>query len=144
MRGLADEARKLEGKCVAEGLVRPGSTTITSHSAGVCENGNVVYNVNIECDICSPVPGQQINKCKIAGITKVGIRAFKAPAPGPVSIFIPRDHYGGSEYYASLQEGDEIDVKVTAPRYQLNDPSLTVLAELLPKKPYTRLVIQPN
>jgi hypothetical protein len=144
MRGLADEARKLEGKCAAEGLVRPGSTTITSHSAGVCENGKVVYNVKIECDICSPVPGQRINKCKIAGITKVGIRAFKEPAPGPVAIFIPRDHYGGSEYYASLQEGDEIDVVVTAPRFQLNDRAVTVLADLLPKRPYTRMVIQPN
>lgn len=144
MRGLADEARKLEGKCAAEGLVRSGSTTIASHSAGVCENGKVVYNVKIECDICSPVPGQRINKCTIAGITKAGIRAFKAPAPGPVEIFIPRDHYGGSEYYSSLKEGDEIDVVVTAPRFQLNSRSVTVLADLLPKRPYTRLVIQPN
>lgn len=143
-RGLSDEARKLEGKCVAEGLVRPGSTSVSSHSAGVCENGKVVYHVQIECDICSPVPGQRITKCKIAGITKVGIRAFKPPAPGPVSVFIPRDHYGGNEYYASLQEGDEIDVVVTAPRYQLHDKTVTVLADLVPKQPYTRLVIQPN
>lgn len=143
-RWLSNEARKLEGKCVAEGLVRPGSTNISSYSAGVCENGNVVYHVQIECDICSPVPGQRINNCKIAGITKVGIRAFKPPAPGPVSVFIPRDHYGGNEYYTSLQKGDDIDVVVTAPRFQLNDMSVTLLADLVPKRPYTRLVIQPN
>lgn len=141
---LAAQARRLEGKCTAEGLVRPGSTSITSHSAGVCDGGSITYNVKIECDICSPVPGQRINKCKIVSITKMGIRAMKPPAPGPVVIYVLRDHYGGSEYYQSLQEGDDIDVIVTAPRFQLNEPNITVLAELIPKRPYTRSAIQPN
>jgi hypothetical protein len=141
---LASQARKLEGKCTAEGLVRQGSTSITSHSAGVCDGGDIAYNVRIECDICSPMPGQRINKCKIISVTKVGIRAIKPPAPGPLTIYVLRDHYGDSEYYQSLQEGDDIDVVVTAPRFQLNDPNITVLAELIPKRPYTRSVIQPS
>ena len=74
----------------------------------------------------------------------MGIRAIKPPEPGPLTIFVLRDHYGMSEYYQSLQEGDEIDILVTAPRFQLNDISVTVLADLIPKQPFTRSLIQPN
>ena len=141
---MADAARELEGKCTAEGLIRHGSTTIAEYSAGVCDGGKISYNVKVECDICSPVPGQRINKCEVVSVTKVGIKAIKPPAPGPVTIFVLRDHYGDSEYYATLKEGDIIDVVVTAPRFQLNDQTITVLSDLVPKQPYTRLVIQPN
>ena len=143
-RELATAARELEGKCTAEGLVRTGSTTVVSHSCGVCEKGNVAYNTKIECDICLPVPGQQINRCKVMAVTKIGIRAIKPPQPTPVTIFIPRDHYGDSEFYTSIKEGDEVDVVVTAPRFQLNDSSVSVLADLVPRRPYTRSVIQPS
>jgi hypothetical protein len=144
VRELADLARELEGKCTREGLVREGSTSVPSYSAGVCVGGKITYNAQVECDICSPVPGQQINNCRVESITKVGIRAIKPPAPGPLSIFILRDHYGASPYYASLEPGDEIDIVVTAPRFQLNDTSVTVLADLIPKQPYSRSVIQPS
>jgi hypothetical protein len=139
---LATEARKLEGRCTAEGLVRSGSTTVASYSAGVCEGPNIVYNAKVECDICSPVPGQRINKCEVKAVTKIGIRAIKPPEPSPVTIFVPRDHYGGSEYYQGIKEGDEIDVVVTAPRFQLNDTSIALMADVIPRRPYSRSVIQ--
>jgi hypothetical protein len=144
IRELEELARENEGKCTREGLVRVGSTSIVSYSAGVCVGSKITYNAKVECDICSPVPGQRINKCRVESITKVGIRAIKPPAPGPLSIFILRDHYGASPYYASLQPGDDIDIIVTAPRYQLNDTTVTVLADLIPKQPFSRSVIQPN
>ncbi len=144
VRELAELARELEGKCTREGLVREGSTSVASYSAGVCVGGKITYNAQVECDICSPVPGQRINKCRVESITKVGIRAIKPPAPGPLSIFVLRDHYGASPYYASLEPGDEIDIVVTAPRFQLNDTTVTVLADLIPKQPYSRSVIQPS
>jgi hypothetical protein len=144
IRELSKRAKQLEGKCTAEGLVRLGSTNIIEHSAGACDGALINYDCKVECDICSPVPGQRINKCKIVSITKMGIRAIKPPEPGPLTIFVLRDHYGMSEYYQSLQEGDEIDILVTAPRFQLNDSSVTVLADLIPKQPFTRSLIQPN
>ena len=144
IKELTKQAKKMEGKCTAEGLVRIGSTNIVEHSAGVCDGAFVEYDCKVECDICSPVPGQRINKCQIVSITKMGIRAIKPPAPGPLTIFVLRDHYGMSEYYQSLQEGDEIDILVTAPRFQLNDATVTVIADLIPKKPYSSSLIQPN
>ena len=144
IRELTKRAKLLEGKCTSEGLVRAGSTNVIEHSAGACDGAFINYDCKVECDICSPVPQQRINKCQIVSITKMGIRAIKPPAPGPLTIFVLRDHYGMSEYYQSLQEGDEIDVMVTAPRFQLNDSSVTVLADLIPKQPFTRSLIQPN
>ena len=141
---LSKRAKQLEGKCTAEGLVRVGSTNIIEYTAGVCDGAFIYYDCKLECDICAPVPGQRINRCKIVSITKMGIRAIKPPEPGPLTIFVLRDHFGMSDYYQSLKEGDEMDILVTAPRFQLNDTTVTVLADLIPKPPFTRSIIQPN
>lgn len=51
-----------EGKCVAEGYVKPESSKIIRYSSGIIERGNnIVFEVVFECDVCFPVEGMLIS-----------------------------------------------------------------------------------
>jgi hypothetical protein len=64
----------IEGKCIVQGFVRPGSVKIQSYSAGILEANHIVYQVTVECDVCSPVE-DEIIECMAKNITKAGGRA---------------------------------------------------------------------
>lgn len=137
-------ARELEGKCTIEGYVRRNSVRIVSYSSGILRAGNVVFDVVIECLVCTPVEGMRLN-VRVKNITKAGIRCESQGEESPVDVFIARDHHYNLKEFGNINVDDTISVKVLGQRYELNDPKISVIAELIRTKPSKKkLVIKDN
>lgn len=132
----------LEGKCAVEGYIRSNSVRIITYSSGILKANNVVFDVVFECLICTPVEGMILNP-QITNITKAGLRCDIMGEESPLDIFIARDHHHTNKEFSKLNVGDKIRVKVLGQRYEINDPTISVIAELMkqprkkrsPKKP---------
>ncbi len=128
-RRLEDE---LEGKCAKEGFVKAGTVALTTFSAGLVSGNDVIFSAAFECLVCRPVEGMRI-RCIARNVTKAGIRAETEERNSPVVIFVARDHHHKSTDFSDIQEGDSLDVKVIGIRYELNDPFISIIAELAGK-----------
>ena len=126
-------ASQVEGKCIVEGYIKPGSTKILTYSNGMLNSDIVIFEVVFECLVCSPVEGMLIDVVS-KNITKAGIRAEYESQPSPVEVFVARDHHYKSSYFASIKEGDKIRVRVIGQRYELNDKYISIIAELVEPK----------
>ena len=145
--------RDIEGKCTIEGYVKINSTKLLTYSSGVLCEDKVEFDVVFECLVCCPVEGMLI-KCKVKNKTQAGIRAMIDEENSPVVVYVTRDHHYNNKYFNSVNENDEITVRVIGQRYELNDQHVSVIGEIvepktdkinmdkLKKKP--RLVIQEN
>jgi DNA-directed RNA polymerase subunit E'/Rpb7 len=129
---------KIEGKCIVEGYVRPGSIKIITISSGTLRGRFIEFEVVFECSICCPVEGMQI-KCYAKNITQAGIRAFTSldEKNSPVIIYVSRDHHSSNEYFNSIKEKDAIRIRVIGQRFELNDKQVSIIGELLPKATIT-------
>jgi DNA-directed RNA polymerase subunit E'/Rpb7 len=125
---------KIEGKCIVEGYVRPGSIQIINISSGTLQGRFVEFVVVFECSICCPVEGMLI-KCYAKNITQAGIRAFTNldEKKSPVIIYVSRDHHSSDAYFNSIHEKDAIRVRAIGQRFELNDKQVSIIGELLPK-----------
>ncbi len=123
-------AKSIEGKCVVEGYVKPGTTKIVTYSSGTITGDSVSFEVAFECNACSPVEGMRI-LCVAKNITKAGIRAEIDDNPSPVVIFIARDHHNTMPYFSEVEEGRGIEVRVIGQRFELNDKYISIIAELI-------------
>lgn len=124
---------EIEGKCIAEGYIKPNSCKIITYSSGEIRGSNISFEVVIECLASNPVEGMNIN-CIAKNITKAGIRAEIDENPSPVVIFIARDHHYMSKTFSSINEGDHIKVRVIGQRFELNDRYISIIATLIDKK----------
>jgi DNA-directed RNA polymerase subunit E'/Rpb7 len=124
---------KIEGKCIVEGYVKPGSIKIINISSGTLQGRFIEFEVVFECSICCPVEGMQI-KCYAKNITQAGIRAFTSldEKNSPVIIYVSRDHHSSNEYFNSIKEKDAIRIRVIGQRFELNDKQVSIIGELLP------------
>ena len=59
----------IEGKCIVEGYVKPGSVRIKSFSSGIISGPYVDFETIVECLICNPVEGMLID-CIAKNITE--------------------------------------------------------------------------
>lgn len=122
-----------EGKCCKEGYIRPDSIKIINYSSGLITDDGVFikFEVVFEALVCFPVEGMLI-ECTAVSITKAGIKAsIKKYDPSPLVIFVARDHFHNSAYFSSIQEGDDINIRVIGQRFELNDKNVSVIAELV-------------
>ncbi len=127
----------LEGKCAKEGYIKKNSVRVLSYSAGIINGNSIIFDVSLECLICNPCEGQKI-KCIIENITKAGIKAnYHVLSEKPIIVFITRDHWYNdqSNIFKTAKENDEIYIKVIGARFQLNDLSISILAEPIKQKP---------
>lgn len=124
-----------EGKCVAEGYVKPESCKIIRYSSGIIERGNnVVFEVVFECDVCFPVEGMLIS-CTVKNVVKAGIRAESSTdVPTPVVVFVARDHHYEFQQFNEIQVGDTINIRVIGQRFELNDKYVSIIGELVKEK----------
>ena len=68
-------AHLIEGRCIVEGYVKPGSVKVETYSSGMLSSSDVVYDVIVRCLVCSPVEGMHID-CIAKSITEsAGIKA---------------------------------------------------------------------
>lgn len=123
-------ATQVEGKCIVEGYIKPGSVKVLTFSNGMLQSDNVIFEVVFECLVCSPVEGMLIDVVS-KNITKAGIRAEYDSQPSPIEVFVARDHHYKSSYFASIKEGDKIRIRIIGQRYELNDKYISIIAELV-------------
>ena len=123
-------AAQIEGKCIVEGYIKPRSVEVMTFSSGLVMGSNVIFEVVIQCEVCSPVEGMHI-KCIAKHINKAGVRAEINETPSPVVIFIARDHNYASPLFAEVKENDEIKVRVIGQRFELNDKYISIIAEIV-------------
>ena len=124
---------KIEGKCSVEGYIKPQSCKILTYSSGLVSGNNIIFEVVLECLVCHPVEGMNID-CIAKNITTAGIRAEINETPSPVIIFIARDHHHMSKSFSNIKEGDLIRIKVIGQRFELNDKYVSLIASLVEKK----------
>jgi DNA-directed RNA polymerase subunit E'/Rpb7 len=143
---------KTEGKCIAEGFIRPNSVKVLSYSSGNVNGDIIEFQTVFECMICHPVEGMLI-KAKCKTVTKAGIHAEVLDENGnmPVTAFIARDHHINNHLFNTVEEDMNIVVKVIGTRYELNDPYICVIAKLesidqttAPNKKKTRITVLEN
>ena len=126
-------ASQIEGKCVVEGFIKPGSAKIATYSSGIVKADEIIFDITFECMVCSPVEVMLIN-CVAKNITKMGIRAETNENPSPVVIFISRDHHYTSTYFSNIKENDDIQVSVIGQRFELNDKYVSIIAKVVEPK----------
>ena len=122
----------VEGKCIAEGFIKPGTVRLVSYSSGIVNNDRIEFHTVFECMICHPVEGMTMD-CTSKTITKAGVHAQVIDSDGtiPVTVFIARDHHNMNRHFNSIKENSNITIKVTGVRYELNDPYICVLGKLM-------------
>ena len=124
-------AHEHEGKCNAEGYVRPRSTQLLAHSSGdLTDHGAVAFEVMCEYQACNPVEGMLI-ACVVQTVTHAGLHAHIVPEPSPLIIFVSRDHHYSHPRFSKIKSGDEIVVRIIGQHFELNDPAVSVIGELV-------------
>ena len=129
-------ANFISGKCIEEGYVQPGSIKVKTYSSGTLKNDMIEFHVIFDCKTYSPAEGSWIHQCKVKSVTKAGIHAnvYDSQNNIPATVFVIRDHFANDAYFNSIKEDDIIDIKVIGVRFELNDPFVEVLGNLMPKQ----------
>lgn len=127
--------QSIEGRCIADGFIRPKTVEIVSYSSGVIKDDHVEFQVIYRCLICNPVKDMEMD-CVVNNVTKAGIHAFVKDDDEntPVTVFVARDHHTSDSYFESVQEKDHIRVRIIGTRFELNDPSITAIAALMKER----------
>ena len=136
--------RDIEGKCTVEGYVKSNSVKVLTYSSGVLFENKVEFDIVFECLVCCPVEGMLI-KCNVKNKTQAGIRAVIGSGTGtgtgttseeksPVVVYVSRDHHYNNNYFNTVNENDEITVRVIGQRYELNDEQVSVIGEIVEPK----------
>ena len=121
---------KIEGKCIKDGFVEPGSTKIITISNGTLLNKYAKYVVGYQAKVCFPVE-HMIIECTAKNITKAGIKATLTKyTKTPMVIFVARDHHYNNDKFNSIEENDVIRVKIIGQRFEINDEYISVIAEI--------------
>jgi hypothetical protein len=122
---------KHEGKCNANGYIRPGSIQLLARSMGVAENGrftgNLLYDCKLKCEILYPTTGHKM-EVHVIKVNKMGAYAVYEQA---IRILLPRDLHIGDVAFDSIKEGDMIHVTIERSRFQANDPFIMAVGKLV-------------
>jgi hypothetical protein len=134
--------KRFEGKCCEQGYIRPDTIAIVNYSSGIVKNNLIIFDVVFECEVCYLLEDQEIN-CIAKNITKAGIRAEFDMDKTPAVIFVARDHHYVDKNFNDVKEGNIMTVKIIGQRFELNDPHISAIAELVKvSKQSKKLVIE--
>jgi DNA-directed RNA polymerase subunit E'/Rpb7 len=125
---------KHEGKCNANGYIRPGSIELLARSAPIAENGkftgNYTYDCRFKCDILYPTAGNAMEAYVIKK-NKMGVYAVYKEA---IRILLPRESHLGNQDFDQIKLGDTIRIKIVSSRFQTNDPYISAVGTLVPSE----------
>lgn len=123
-------SRTMEGICIKEGYIKPGSIKIMTYSCGMVNGDIIEFQTAFECMICHPVEGMLI-ECVSKTITKAGIHAevLDDRENIPIIVFIARDHHYKDKTFSEIKENTKMIIKVIGVRYELNDPYICVIGK---------------
>ena len=84
----------IEGKCIAEGFIRPKTVEVISYSCGLIKDDHIEFQVIYRCLVCNPIKDMEV-ECLVNNVTKAGIHAFVKDDENniPITIFVARDHH---------------------------------------------------
>lgn len=118
---------KHEGKCNANGHIRPGSVELLARSMGLAENGqftgHLLYDIKYKCSVLYPTAGTVIQALVIK-VNKMGAYAVFEEA---VRVLLPRDTHLGNTAFDNIKEGTNISVRLERSRFQTNDPFIMAI-----------------
>lgn len=121
---------KIGNKCYKQGFIDRNSIKLLERSIGKIKsshfNGNLIFNVKIEVQICNPLQGDII-KCKVIGKNKMGILAKNSP----LVIALSKMHHSDPSIFDKINKDDEIKVEVICSKFELNDNEIDVIAKLI-------------
>jgi DNA-directed RNA polymerase subunit E'/Rpb7 len=128
-------SKKTEGKCIAEGFIKPSSVKVIRYSSGTINNENIEFQTVFECMVCHPVEGMLV-ECDTKTITKAGIHAEVTDESGnvPITVFVARDHHFTDKHFAQVKENMKILVRVIGVRFELNDPYICVIGKYMEQR----------
>jgi DNA-directed RNA polymerase subunit E'/Rpb7 len=124
----------IEGKCITEGFIRPKTVELVSYSCGLIKDDHIEFHVIYRCLVCNPIKDVEV-ECKVKNITKAGIHAEVRDDEDnvPITIFVARDHNYTNHVFDNVEVDTIIRTKIIGVRFELNDPSITAIAQLLDK-----------
>jgi DNA-directed RNA polymerase subunit E'/Rpb7 len=121
--------KKIEGVCIDEGYVKPGSINIIQKSVGMILGsrftGDVTYNIAYTAEVCNPVIGNVI-ECKVKFINKLGVLGNN----GPITIIVGKQFHINDNEINKINKDDTIKVEVIAKKFSLNDSEIKIVAKL--------------
>ena len=119
----------VEGRCIREGYVVPGTTIVLERSMGNLNNnqfnGNIIYDVKIGVKICN-IPVNSVVKAPIIKINKLGLLAEL----GPLMIIVPKEIHNNKDAFKDIKIGDEIELLIIGKTFELNSKKISVYARL--------------
>ncbi len=120
-----------EGKCNANGYIRPGSIKLLAKSMGVAENGkftgNLVFDCKFSCEILYPTGGLEID-VMVVKVNKMGAYAVFEEA---IRVLLPRDLHLGNEEFDALTESKTVRIKLIRGRFQSKDTFIMAVGKLI-------------
>jgi DNA-directed RNA polymerase subunit E'/Rpb7 len=121
---------KYEGRCNANGFVRPGSLEVIGRSYGRSTNGdftgNWVYDCKFKCSVLYPIAGMTL-PVEVIKVNKMGAYAHFDEA---VRVLLPRDTHIGSKAFDEITEGETVQARIERSRFQANDPYIMAVGAL--------------
>ena len=125
-------SKKTEGRCIAEGFIRPNSVKVITYSSGLVNNENIEFMTTFECMVCYPTEGM-IVECTVKTITKAGIHAEVVAEEGivPLTVFIIRDHNYTNKLFPQIKENMKINARIVGTRFEINDTNICAIATLV-------------
>ncbi len=119
-----------EGKCNANGYIRPGSVKLLGRSMGISENGrftgNMIFDCKISCEVLYPTAGTIVDAV-IIKVNRMGVYAVFEEA---IRILLPRDLHIGDTKFDELKEQQKIKVILDRSRFQTKDTYIMAVGRL--------------
>ena len=144
---VAKLKEKYEGRCTANGYIRPGSVGIMGRSFGRAANGDFtghwLYDCKVTASVLYPVAGAEF-QVEVIKVNKMGAYAHFDEA---IRILLPRDTHVGNKAFDDIREGDKIFVRLDRSRFQMNDTYIMAVGTLLkepslPKAPVPAVPVE--
>lgn len=122
---------KHEGKCNANGYVKPNSIELIARSMGQAENGrftgNLIYDCKIKCLVLFPVAGTILEGI-VLKVVKMGAYVVNEEA---IRILLPRDIHLDNPNFDAIQQGSTVKVRIERSRFQANDLFIMAIGTLV-------------
>ena len=128
---------KVEGKCVKEGYVRPGSVEIISRTSGHLINSNftgtINYVIKFKADVCI-LSDNQIVTCEVFNVDKSSVICYVGdPLISPVEIYLYKQHHVGNIDYINLKPENVVKIKIVKSRFEFKYTQIRAIGELIEK-----------
>jgi len=121
------------GKCILNGYIKKGSIKLKTYSSPIIDGKGVIFDVIYSAEVCNPVKNMVI-KCKVESVLKPGIEAYlynETYKTSPFIVYLARDLLYDDPKFLELKENDIFTCKVISSQFAINDPYITVYANII-------------